>query len=601
MAMAIKACMLALILTLGASLGLGVFGGVSRAQVPVLPGDDTDPPVPPPPPVVDPGPLGDATTHIGGDPARRGAVAGAGLRTPLQSLWRQDFGALVSAAVVGGGRAYVHSGTRVTALDLRTGRRLWTSAAQVGSALAFGGGKLIAVGDGTVALDAATGAVVWGAQSEGGAPLIAGDLVIVQDQGLVAYDLATGTRRWRGGDTDGTGGAPAAAGDRIFQSGGCTVAAADRRSGRVLWRRNRGCSGGGSDPVALQGAKVHSSFGPLPLAAADGKDTPGPQVDIIAGATGFQTESEDGIAAVDLATGRLLWRRNSDDTFINDTLGAPLVVGDNLFQTRFEGTVEARAARTGAVNWRGRLREAEETFTGSSSASDFSQAAGDGVLVVLRGSTVDGLGSAATPPRALRIRVPRAAARATEAGARLEIGARTTGNLWPSRVIVEANRYPFRSFRRTGRTVPPDEQGRVRVSFKTDRNVRVRLVGLRGSARATRSYTVFAYPRIRIALRNTANRVRAKIRVRGSGALRFSGRSVNLYVARARSRQAIKLGSAPLRGPRTRTGRAALTFRALDVLGPSDVIFACVPHVHRLGQGAADPVQRRCGRAKIRF
>ena len=52
-----------------------------------------------------PGSLGADTTHLYADPARRGAIAAGGLRAPLRSLWRQDFDALVSAAVVGGGRA----------------------------------------------------------------------------------------------------------------------------------------------------------------------------------------------------------------------------------------------------------------------------------------------------------------------------------------------------------------------------------------------------------------------------------------------------------------------------------------------------------------
>jgi len=592
-----------------AGVGTGVLGGSGYAQdLPDVATGTTDTTqtqtAPPPAPVSDPGPLSDATTHENGDAARRGAVTGGGLRPPLRSLWRQDFDALVSNAVVGDGRAYVLSGGRVVALDLVTGQRLWTSAAQLrASGLAFGGGKVIAGGNGTVALDAATGAVAWstGDDSLSGAPLIAGDLVIVQDQGLTAYDLATGAARWTGGDSDGVSGAPAAAGDRIFQIGGCTVAAVDRRNGNVLWRRNRGCSGGTSGTVALQGDKVHSSFGDLPLSAADGANAAGPKADILAGEIGLQRET-DGIAAVSFTSGQLMWRTGADTSVINDTLGAPLVVADTVFQTRFEGTVEARALATGAVTWKARLRAAKETFTGSSSASDFTQAAGPGVLLVLRGSTVDALGAAPEPPASLSIAVPRLASRLIEAGVDQVIRGAAAGDLWPAGVIAETDPYPFGRFAPAGAAaVPVDPQGNVRMSVKTDRNVRVRLVGTDGGAAATRSYTLFAYPRIRFQVRNVANRVRARVTVTGSRALRFRGRRVHVYLARARQGRMVKLGSARLSGPRRRTGRAVVRFPAVRRFGRRDFLFACVPAIHRLGQGAADPVQRRCGRSTIKF
>ncbi len=148
-----------------AVIGAGLAAGAGHAQVPGLPvppGGGGGSQSPPPPAVADPGPLGDATTHAHADAARRGAIASGGLQPPLRPLWRHDFDALISEAVAGDGRAYVFSGTRVTAIELRTGRIMWTSAAQLRGGLAYARGKLIALGDrGLVALDAATGAVAW--------------------------------------------------------------------------------------------------------------------------------------------------------------------------------------------------------------------------------------------------------------------------------------------------------------------------------------------------------------------------------------------------------------------------------------------------------
>jgi outer membrane protein assembly factor BamB len=592
---------------IGASVG--VLGSTGHAQVvpPVATGTTGTTPTQqsPPPPVSDPGALGDATTQEFGDAARRGAVTAAGLQPPLRSLWRQDFDALVATAVVGDGRAYVVSGGRVIALDLMTGRRLWTSAAPVGAqaGLAFGAGKVV---DGSfaglIAFDATSGAVAWSVTTEtaGGAPLIAGDLVISQKQGLTAFDLATGARRWHGGDPDGVDGAPAAAGDRIFEIGGCTVSAIDRRDGHVLWRRNRGCSGGTSGTVALAGDKVYSSWGNVPLSASDGTDVAGPNADILADGVGLQ-EQQDRIAAVDLTTGRFMWSAKADTSVINDPLGTPLVVGNTLFQTRFQGTLQARALPTGAVTWQGRLRTAKETFTGSTEAERVSQAAGGGVLLVLRGSTVDALAAAREAPDSLAIAVPRLGSRLTEAAEPLVVRGSGVGELWPDGVMLETDAYPFGRFAAAGPVTPLDAQGRVGVPFKTDRNVRVRLVGANGSAQATPGYTIYAYPRIHLAVRAVADRVRARITVTGSHGLRYTGRRVSLYIARRARHRLTRLGAARLSGPKTGAGHGVVRFRPPAHIGRRDFLFACVPGVQRHGQGAPDPVQLRCGRPTIRF
>jgi hypothetical protein len=63
----------------------------------------------------------------------------------------------------------------------------------------------------------------------------------------------------------------------------------------------------------------------------------------------------------------------------------------------------------------------------------------------------------------------------------------------------------------------------------------------------------------------------------------------------------VRLGSARVHGPKRRSGTAVVRFRAIDKVGPKDFLFACVPRVERSGQGAADAVQRKCGRSTIRY
>ena len=172
----------------------------------------------------------------------------------------------------------------------------------------------------------------------------------------------------------------------------------------------------------------------------------------------------------------------------------------------------------------------------------------------------------------------------------------------PGSVRAQIDRHPFGRFATAGKAVAPDANGRVSVQVKIDRNARVRLIGVGGSAAPTRAYVLYAYPRIRVkVLRNTGSRVTARIRVKGSRAIRYRGRRVHLYLVRGRAHRMTKLASGRLHGPRTASGAVVVGFPALKHVGRRDGVFACVPKVHRLGQGAPDRVQRRCGRAHIRF
>jgi outer membrane protein assembly factor BamB len=154
--------------------------------------------------------------------------------TPPVPLWRRPIGPAWSSFAVQGGRLYTQEQLGeeeiVVCNDLATGKpvwkhsdraRFWESNAGPGprATPTLNNGRVYTQGaTGIVnALDAATGAVVWtrnsvadtGAKVPGwgiaGSPLVVNDLVIIAASGsLVAYDLATGNKRWVG-PTGGSG------------------------------------------------------------------------------------------------------------------------------------------------------------------------------------------------------------------------------------------------------------------------------------------------------------------------------------------------------------------------------------------------------------
>jgi outer membrane protein assembly factor BamB len=134
-------------------------------------------------------------------------------------FWESNGGAGPRATpAVHDGRVYSMGATGlVNAVDARTGRRIWTR-----DAAADTGAKL----------------PVW---AFSGSPLVVGDLLVVAASGrLIAYDMATGTPRWKGPTTGGGGySSPhlvTADGVEqiVFQRGGGAVSVSPA-DGSVLW------------------------------------------------------------------------------------------------------------------------------------------------------------------------------------------------------------------------------------------------------------------------------------------------------------------------------------------------------------------------------
>jgi outer membrane protein assembly factor BamB len=207
-------------------------------------------------------------------PERDGISRGVRIETnwsasPPVELWRRPIGPGWSSFAVRGDFLYTQEQRGddevVACYNARTGAPVWThrDAARFFESNAGAGPRgTPAVGDGRVytfgatglvnALDASNGAVVWSrnAATDAGvevpywgfssSPLVVGDLVIVAASGtLIAYDVATGARRWVGQANGGSYSSPHLATiDGVAQvllmsgSGAISVAPAD---GTRLW------------------------------------------------------------------------------------------------------------------------------------------------------------------------------------------------------------------------------------------------------------------------------------------------------------------------------------------------------------------------------
>jgi outer membrane protein assembly factor BamB len=275
--------------------------------------------------------------------------------TPLQPLkstvatkvmWSEDIGAashdpystLVPA--LGGGRVFVSDAKgRVTAVDAKTGKRVWqhelkkhvTGGVGVGEGLV-----LVGTSEGeVVALDENTGEPRWtsSAPSEVLAPpQVAGGIVVVRsvDGKLTGLSTADGVRRWiyeRGVPSlTLRGSAPPAiyrgAVFAGFASGKVTANALD--SGRVLWEASVGVPRGRNEIERL----VDVDAQPL-----------------INGGVLYAAAYQSKVVALDLESGGLLWTRDVS------TYSDLAVDAHNLYLSDDKDQVVALDRRTGATVW----------------------------------------------------------------------------------------------------------------------------------------------------------------------------------------------------------------------------------------------------------
>ena len=287
------------------------------------------------PPRVDP-PRGVAWNQLGGSPGHDGATAHV-VAPPLAMRWA----AIVGGHVVQASPVIANDTVFVTATDLGTG-----------------------TSGGIVAFDLATGSVRWRVATPApvrGAPAVAGSVVAIGqlDGTLLGLDVSTGAVRWR--YELGAGLAPEAAsvfaspisdtGD-ILLGNQRHLAVLAGASGGVLWTADPVPSGTYSQSLAA-------------LAVGDG---------VVVGV--FHREL-GGVIAWDRVTGRVLWRLEGEQTTaINAT---PVIADGVVYLVNGRTEVIALDVATGAERWQIKL-DADGFDWGNASVG--APAIAHGVLVV---------------------------------------------------------------------------------------------------------------------------------------------------------------------------------------------------------------------------
>jgi outer membrane protein assembly factor BamB len=360
-----------------------------------------------------------------GDEAHTGRLVGARVGSSLASAWSLDTHYLVVTPLVSNGMVYVdthpaddwHGPNEVTALDVATGTRRWSTPLPTGQLggdrtyLATDGSRVYAVVWSSVyALDAQTGRVVWSAtdgQWSPTPPILHDGALIFQSSGygatLYAFRTSDGRLLWQAP----AGNGPVVAATGLgFMTGDCeSRVAIDLATGSRAYLQEGICGGGAESPAAFDGRYVWAATPDASVPSGYVYDpTDGTRIASFAGqppaiaAPYAYNANLDRVVALDLTTRAQAWATQLDGNIVT----APLVIDDTV-AARTHDSVYLLNRMTGAVIWRQPVtRQAAYYLT---TGSRIGLAAGDGYLVVptdghidvLRG---DGVPSAVEQPAA---------------------------------------------------------------------------------------------------------------------------------------------------------------------------------------------------------
>ena len=259
-------------------------------------------------------------------PRRDGAATGLDLADAewpahLEKSWRVELGGGYSSPIVVDGRVFVHSRDGkeevVTAFDLSDGKPLWSDRYPAPfNTNSYAGGH----GRGPYAT-----------------PLVdAGRLYTLGvNATLSAYDAATGELLWRkeptGGSVDSSKLFCGAAGSPLLVDGALIVHVGDDRGGRVLALE----AGSGEQRWEWRG---------------DGPGYASPVVAELDGTRQIITLSDRSVFALELASGKLLWRIDFPDDW-NENVVTPLVHGESVLYSGVRAGTFAVRPRKGDSGW----------------------------------------------------------------------------------------------------------------------------------------------------------------------------------------------------------------------------------------------------------
>ncbi|MDQ3933840.1 MAG: PQQ-binding-like beta-propeller repeat protein [Actinomycetota bacterium] len=320
------------------------------------------------------------TTSYRGNPAHDGHAAGADPPARAKLRWSYRLPPYAQPPLAVGNRVFVATHryadgdppSRITAIDARSGRRLWErSVSRSHASIAYDSGRILALDESITAFafDPRSGRRLWRRRlpnhplstsrlRSGSIPVAARGLVHfsvysgVQSYYMITLDARTGATRWIE-STPFSDGPPTVAGGRVFHSGSCEDANARvAATGELKWWRGAACGAGGGFPVAYRDS-VFVSSGAAQRTRLDAETGEARDVwsshgaPVLAGNTGVFGTPEGSWRAVDMPTGRTLWTRGRalgiDDVLI---AGSTVVVADG------KGRLDALELATGRRRWR---------------------------------------------------------------------------------------------------------------------------------------------------------------------------------------------------------------------------------------------------------
>ena len=151
----------------------------------------------------------------------------------------------------------------IVCLDLATGKTLWKARApgapvgrSASSTACVAGGKVFAVASARVwCVDAASGNVVWEKvlpgkrRGVGSSPMVADGVLVVNADGLTAFDAATGQELWKDAKAGGANSSPVMWKSFVLCNGRSELQALDLKTGSIAWS----APGGGDATPAIDG------------------------------------------------------------------------------------------------------------------------------------------------------------------------------------------------------------------------------------------------------------------------------------------------------------------------------------------------------------
>jgi outer membrane protein assembly factor BamB len=328
--------------------------------------------------------------------AHTGFVTFNSVTLPTAASWSINVGGTPSYALIVNGIVYVAVSTgfgnsQLLAINGSTGATVWGPIALSGSGMiAYDSGTIFVTGGSYLAsiltaIDAATGNPRWSATIAdaitGAPPVAANGLVYTDGDGdLQAFDELTGAQVWQN-YFGGTSGTVAVTVDGIYGAAPCTPVDFQPATGEVIWSTNTGCEGGGGATPVVGGGKVFapigvSSYGGNIYDAESGALLGAFSYSSLPAVTSSNAYALFGstLRGLVLSNNQVLWSFAGDGGLAT----SPVVVNNYVFVGSSSGTLYALDAASGAVQ-----------KTWSLGAAPTALSAGDGLLIVPAGNTVN--------------------------------------------------------------------------------------------------------------------------------------------------------------------------------------------------------------------